>query len=428
MRRGCLRASARGGSHVPAASAAEVAANHFRIGANLRGRTLGDLAPEVHDADALRDAFEQLEVVLDHENRASLAGLDDALQQPRRLRFRQPGERLVEKQQLWIGDERARDVEQLLMTVRQVGRGGVAFRPQVQFAQQQLGPFARAPFLLACRRSVKGAFESRRHFGVQAHQQIFQHAERRKHLSLLKAARDAVTHHFVPCEAEHVDAVRYRRDAAERVDQRRLAGTVRTDEREDAGVGQIEIQLVNGREAAEANGDVAHRKHQAASSAGTLCGSSGTTSGLPPPKRNNPLSPAGKKSTTSTMTPPRIASESPLTVEAATRSASTTIAPPMAPGIEPIPPMTTIAKNSSVWSMPKSSGATKPARNAYSPPARPAKNALQTNAITLVRAIGMPIAAAATSLSRMAEKDRPMRVRVRFQTSTTTIASMPSAI
>src|SRR5579883_918942 len=97
MRRARLPASASSRSHVVTASGAEIAPNDFGIRANRRGDAFSDFAPEIHDGDALRNPFEQLEMMLDHEDRSRLAGIDDALEQMRRLGFRETRKRLVKQ-------------------------------------------------------------------------------------------------------------------------------------------------------------------------------------------------------------------------------------------------------------------------------------------------------------------------------------------
>src|SRR5579863_203180 len=196
----------------------------------------------------------------------------------------------------------------------------------------------RIAFLRARCGQVERAFDSRRHVDVQPDEQIFYDAQGWEDFGALKAARDSGADDFVRTQGENITSVQL--DAslgdaahtAERVDQRRFSRAVRTDERKDARVWDVDVELIDRRKATEADGHAAHRQHYPDLALA----------------RNSPLRPLGAKSTTSTMTPPSIASESPLTVDAATRNPSTRIVPPIAPAIDPIPPITTIAKNSSV--------------------------------------------------------------------------------
>src|SRR6185312_12622347 len=94
--------------------------------------------------------------------------------------------------------------------------------------------------------------------------------QRRKELGTLEAPRDAGGNDCVRRQPEYVDvaepdrAFGDRADARERIDERRLAGTVRTDEGEDAAIGHIEVERAHGDETAEANRDAACLKHPAA--------------------------------------------------------------------------------------------------------------------------------------------------------------------
>jgi hypothetical protein len=93
------------------------------------------------------------------------------------------------------------------------------------------------------------------------------------------------------------------------------------------------------------------------------------------------------------------------------RRASDTIVKPNAVIVDPVmlpsPPRTMIISKLKVMEKLKKLGDTVVIRDAISPPATPAKNPLTTNAKSLCLKMGMPIASAATSSSRIDFIARP---------------------
>ncbi len=75
----------------------------------------------------------------------------------------------------------------------------------------------------------------------------------------------------------------------------------------------------------------------------------------------------------------------------------------------------------------KDSGLTKVRLPAKSTPIAPAKEAPRANAVSFMRTMGMPMATAAVSSSRMAVQARPMRESSMRRVTTTTIRMTTSA-
>ena len=83
------------------------------------------------------------------------------------------------------------------------------------------------------------------------------------------------------------------------------------------------------------------------------------------------------------------------------------MAPATAPRTEPMPPTTTIVRIKMVVWKPRLSGWMKEMNRVYMPPAMPAKAAEMTKAACFMARALMPIAMAATSLSRTARSAEP---------------------
>ena len=88
--------------------------------------------------------------------------------------------------------------------------------------------------------------------------------------------------------------------------------------------------------------------------------------------------------------------------------------PSSVPAVDPAPPMSKMAMNSTDRMRSHTSGGSCPAKDARSAPATPAKNDDRAKAIVLYLVSGTPMISAATSRSRMAWRARPVRVRMRF--------------
>ena len=89
-------------------------------------------------------------------------------------------------------------------------------------------------------------------------------------------------------------------------------------------------------------------------------------------------------------------------------STVTTVAPTIAPGIEPIPPRMTIARTPIDSRNVNDSGLMKTCLAENSTPMTPANDAPQANAMSFMRTSGTPMALAASSSSRIASHARPM--------------------
>ncbi len=206
-----------------------------------------------------RDA-EQRADVLDPERH--VLGLLDA----------EAGRRLVEQQELRLRAERARHLDDLPDAVREIDDEAVAVRLEVEEVDHLLGRFAVRELERAhARQEHELLDEARFPVGVAAEQEVLQDRGVLEELDVLEGARDAAPGDLVRRHARDVlvaedEPARARIvDPRDEVEDGRLAGAVRTDDREDLALRDVEAHAVDGANAAEVDhepvrGEEPHRR------------------------------------------------------------------------------------------------------------------------------------------------------------------------
>ena len=105
------------------AAGAEVGLDHLLVLLHLGGRALGDLLAVVEHGEPVAQAHHQLHVVLDQQDGAAvLADLVDQLAQHQLLARVHAGGGFVERDQLGVGRQCARDLEPALVAVAECSR------------------------------------------------------------------------------------------------------------------------------------------------------------------------------------------------------------------------------------------------------------------------------------------------------------------
>ena len=206
-----------------------------------------------------------MHVVLDHQHRDAHLLLDvlDPEGDVLRLLRRQARGRFVEQEQLRLDRQRAAHLDDLAHAVRQAGNVLLAIGLQVEELDHA---FDRLPVAMLFgphrRQEQKLRHEIAPAMAVAPDEQVLQHGRLVEQLDVLEGARDA----------ERGDLVRRARQDAlaleayvafgrvveprDQVEDRRLAGPVRPDQREDLALLDGERNLVDRHDAAEAQGDV----------------------------------------------------------------------------------------------------------------------------------------------------------------------------
>ena len=210
---------------------------------HVRRRALGDLLAVVEHQHAVADAHHQLHVVLDQQDRdAVVADASISLPSATRLGGVHAGRRLVEREQLRLGGERARDLQPALVAVGQAAGGIVGARGGCRRSRAAPARAARSRFSSAQRALVaQDRAASRRRACARGGRSSRSRAPTGWRTggcsgTCARCRRAATWCGFRPASAAPVEGERARVgrvDAGEHVEQRGLAGAVRADQAVD---------------------------------------------------------------------------------------------------------------------------------------------------------------------------------------------------
>src|SRR5260221_473669 len=401
----------------------QIGLDDFRVALHLRGPPFGDFLSVVEHQHPVTHVHHQPDIVLDQQHGdAARADRLDQLPQPERLGGVHAGGGLVERQQLRLRGERARELEAPLIAVRQAtgrivgARADADVVEKVQCAFFYLVFFFESLFVLenctdhSCTRARVAPDHhvlERRQIGEQA--------------DVLEGARDARDRD--PIGREPGDALSIEKkqplirrvNAGEQVEQRGLARPVRSDQSKDLAARDRERNVLQRADAAEALRNVLDLQ-QGAHAAGTESSRFLTAEGNSPAGRNSMISTSARPKISMRITSgsmswrPKSASCSGATVQrriSGTNDSSS--APRITPQMFPMPPSTTIETTMIDSTSTKLSGEMKPWIAENMPPARPPKLAPMAKARSLRLRVLMPMARAAISSSRIASQARPTR-------------------
>ena len=189
----------------------------------------------------------------------------DGLDQRAHQRRVDAGARLVEQDDARIAHQRARQLEELLLAARQRPRHVVGHPPEIHGLQDGERALADPALLVAnaprCREDPGEAL-ARLAVGVDQH--VLQHGHPPERARDLEGAPDTESRDRVrgqavePVGAETDLSAIGRREAADHVEERRLARAVRPDEAGDRAFGHAERAAGERLDAAEALGDAGH--------------------------------------------------------------------------------------------------------------------------------------------------------------------------
>ena len=228
---------------------------------DLRGGSGGDDASVVQHGDPVRDAHHEVHVVADQEDRgARRAEPRDEVGEAGDLLLRESRGRLVEQEHRGPPGERPRDLDQALVTERQVPRervgvAGVAHEGEEPARFRAEPPLARAHG----GRAEERRGERARPAAEETHQHVLEHAQRLEEARGLERPRDPRARDAVGPEpgerarAEGDDPRGRPVEAAQDVEERRLAGAVRSDEAVDAPRRQRQVAVGERDDPAEAH-------------------------------------------------------------------------------------------------------------------------------------------------------------------------------
>jgi hypothetical protein len=232
--------------------------------------SLGQQPTEVQDVDVVADGGDERHVVLDEKHRHAqlLAQRQQPVAELVRLLRAHTARRLVEEQQIGVGRERAAELEQLERAVGQAAEAAIAELRQSEQLEDRVRVCRQLPLPLPHRRHASQALESAvARLGVLGGEEVLEHRLGLDHADVLERAAHAhrslaVWWHpgdvRIPVEnAAGVGLV----EAGDAVERSCLARTVRPHQTDDLPLVDLKAEVVDGGEAAEADGEVVHLKH-----------------------------------------------------------------------------------------------------------------------------------------------------------------------
>ncbi len=250
-------------------SGAQVGLDHFFVLLHVVRRALGDLLAVVEHGDAVAQAHDELDVVLDQQDGAVVvADTVDQLAQHHLLGGVHAGGRLVERDQLRVGGERAGDLQAPLVAVGQCARLVVGVAPDAHVFQQLL----RAPgdgrlFALEARRAENRAKQARMGADVPAHHHVLERRHFREQADVLEGAGNARLGHqvhrlgLVGLARQLEGAAVGRVQPGDDVEEGRLAGAVGADQAIHLAALDGDADVRERLQAAETLGDAGDLEH-----------------------------------------------------------------------------------------------------------------------------------------------------------------------
>src|SRR5687767_6321329 len=243
----------------------EVGVEHGLVLADLFGRSLGDLATVVEHDHPVGDVHHHAHVVLDEGDGGAELAVDvkDEARHVLLLLDVHARHRLVEQKQRRLGGERAAELHALLQPVGQLAGRSLADGLDLEEVDDalHLGPVGQLlPLGGAPPERVEQEVAS--HLQETSGHEVVEHAHATKQGDVLERSRDAERGHVGRRQvralaALELDAPLVRMvEAAHDVQQRRLAGAVRPDDREDLAATDLEAHLAQRQQRTEADADV----------------------------------------------------------------------------------------------------------------------------------------------------------------------------
>ena len=233
---------------------AQVGLDHGRVGRHLGGRSLRDQLPLRQHPHVLGQVHHGLHHVLDHQHRhARLRNAAHHRHHLADLLRVQPGQHLVEQQQLRLGRQRPGQFQPLAPGHREVGRGLVELRRQAHALRHGLG------------RGQRG--HPSRLVQVRADGDVLAHGLRREGLHDLEGARQPLARIEVGRAAGDVLPVELNaaavgnEEARHQREQRGLARAVGADQRRETALRHRQAHVLHRPEAAKTAGHAGQR-HQ----------------------------------------------------------------------------------------------------------------------------------------------------------------------
>src|SRR4051812_46965505 len=247
---------------------AQVGELDLGVAADLLWNAGGGLPPEVEDVDAVGEVHHDAHVVLDHQDRGALllVHVEDEAGHVLLLLVVHPGHRLVEEEQGGFERERAGELDALLQPVWEGVHDLLADVLDLEEVDDLLDHLALGDLLALAGAVVDAAGEEAGPLPeVTADEEVVEHRHALEERDVLEGARDAeagARGGSQPGDVPPLEAhlpLRRPVDAADAIDEARLAGAVRTDDGDELSRADVEADFGKRVHAAEAEGKMLDR-------------------------------------------------------------------------------------------------------------------------------------------------------------------------
>src|SRR6516225_1844853 len=236
---------------------AEISLLHQGVLTDILGATLGDLAPEVENDHVLAQRPDEMHVVLDQQQGGAASATDFLELRLQCLGFRriETGGGLVEQEQPRLRHQRAHQLDVFLHAIRKA-----AHRRALVFDQSRIRERRACCFAPAVVRHEVDRLQYAAQAAIAAmlpDHNVFQRAQVGHQADILEAASDAMADAPPRGSGGDIGAVEHdppgidREHAGDQIEDRRLAGPVRTDERRAHAAPDCETQILDHAQAAE---------------------------------------------------------------------------------------------------------------------------------------------------------------------------------
>src|SRR5689334_3256687 len=200
--------------------AAEIGLYHCWVTLYARGLALSDFLTVVEHCNAVAQSHDQLDVVLDEQQRDPVrANLFEQRAQRDGFRRVHARGRLIEREELRLGRERTRYFQTALIAIGEILRERLRMPPDPYVIEQLMRAAADRTFLGPCPRTADDCAE---HAGAAAqmasHHDVFQRGHVGEQADVLKRARDSLLHDAMRLQAVELQAVEQKTTVVRYVD------------------------------------------------------------------------------------------------------------------------------------------------------------------------------------------------------------------
>ena len=238
----------------------QIGLQHRRVAAHFVRRSAGDPLTKIQDLHAIGDIHDDAHVMFDHQDGDAefVANVEHEAGDVFGLFLVHAGDHFVQQQQLRLASERAGELHPFLLPVGQLPDDRIADLLDLQKFYDFLHLLARGDLLGAgATEEQRGLQHARFHMDMAADEDVVDDRAGLEQGQILEGAADAERREArgplqrdVGAFEQNVPAGRSQH-AADEIEERRLAGAVRSDHAANLAAGDVEAHVGNSAQAAE---------------------------------------------------------------------------------------------------------------------------------------------------------------------------------